>query len=121
MDWTGIPLEEFGQQHEFGEDGYSTGRMIFAHGEGIAQSVLARLAYEVGDTYADLLTEEDIELYEREGKAPIFRDGRRVYEPIFALTLADLPAVLDTLVVLEEEAKARSAEEAAHLEREAQR
>jgi hypothetical protein len=115
-DWTRVPLEEFGLQHEVGEDGRTTGRMVFPHGDGEAQSLLSRLAGLGSGAYEDLLSGEDGEFYERKGKVPVLRDGRREYEDIDALTLQDLPAVLDTLVVLEEESKARSAEEAVRLE-----
>jgi hypothetical protein len=113
--WTGVPLEEFGLQHEVGEDGRTTGRMVFRHGDGEAQRCLARLAGLVREAYEALLSEEEGELYEREGKVPVLRAGRRSYETIDTITLGDLPAVLDTLQVLEEESKARSAEEAARL------
>lgn len=116
MDWVGIPLEEFGMQHEMGDDGKTTGRLVFPHGDGKAQRLLSGIAWMVEDAYEDLLSEEDGERYERAGQAPVVRNGRRVYEPIFALTLRDLPAVLDTLLVLEEEEKARSVAEAARLE-----
>jgi hypothetical protein len=115
-DWTGVPLEEFGRHHEVGEDGRTTGRMVFRHGDSEAQSLLSSLARLVSDADEALLSEKDGEFYEREGKAPVLRDGRREYEDIDALTLQDLPAVLDTLVVLEEESEARSAEEASRLE-----
>jgi hypothetical protein len=114
--WTEVPLEKFGLQHEVGEDGRTTGRMVFRYGDGEAQRVLSRLAYLVSEAYDALLSEEEGELYEREGKVPVLRAGRRSYETIDTITLGDLPAVLDTLQVLEEESKARSAEEAARLE-----
>lgn len=119
IDWTGVSLEEFRPQHEVGGDGKTTGRMVSPHGDSEAQSLLMRLAMLVSDAYEALLSEEDGELYEREGKVPMLRDSRgeaRSYVPIDTLTLQDLPVVLDTLVVLEEESKARGAEEIARLE-----
>ena len=98
--WTEVPLEEFGQQHEFGEDGRTTGRMVFRHGDGEAQRVLSRLAELVSNAYEALLSEEEGELYEREGKVPVLRAGHRSYETIDTITLGDLPVVLDTLQVL---------------------
>jgi hypothetical protein len=114
--WSGAPLESFGPQMEFGENGLSTGRTIFPHGEGAAQSLMEQIAYRVQDSYEHLLSEEDGERYEQFGKVPIIRNGRRVYESIDALTLQDMPAILDTLAVLEEEARTRDAQEAAQLE-----
>ena len=117
-DWAGIPLEEFGPQHEVGKDGKTTGRMVLPHGDGEAQSLLSSLAALVSDAYEVLLSEEEGVFYEREGKVPVLRGEKRCreYEDIDALTLQDLPAVLNTLVVLEEESRIRSAEEAVCLE-----
>jgi hypothetical protein len=103
IDWEGIPLDHFGAQQEVGENGRTTGRWVFVHGEGEAQSVMARLANDVEDAYAGLLSEEDLERLVSTGELPIMREGARRYEPIDVLTLWDLPAVLDTLTVLEEE------------------
>ena len=52
-------------------------------------------------------TLEVVERYEREGEVPVIRNGVRGYEALDGLTLADLPAVLDALVVLEEEDRER--------------
>ncbi len=49
---------------------------------------------------------------ERAGEVPVIRDGERAYEPLAALTLADLPAVLDALAVLQDEYDRREREEA---------
>ena len=93
-----------------------TPRLRPAAGAGDAKRLLSGVAWMVEEAYEDLLSEEDGERYERAGEVPVVRNGRRVYAPIFALALGDLPAVLDTLQHLEEESKARNAEEAARLE-----
>jgi len=116
--WSGAPLESFGPQMEFGENGLTTGRMMTPHGEGVPQQLLEQFANLVRDSYENLLPFEGEEggRYEEAGEVPVIRDGRRVYEPFASLTLQDMPAILDTLAVLEEEAKSRGAQEAARLE-----
>lgn len=116
MDWTGEPMSGFGPQAEIGEDGTTTGRSVFPHGEGEAQSLVADVYERLGDTYYGLLSDVDAEWFVGSGEAPVIRGGRRVYEVLAVLTLRDLPVILDTLAVLEEEAKGRGAEEAARLE-----
>jgi hypothetical protein len=116
IDWMGAPLREFGPQPEIGEYGLTTGRTVFPHGDGEAQRVMVGLSVLVEDAYEGLLSEEDGERYERAGEVPMLRNGRRAYVSIFDLTLQDLPAVLDTLMALEEESRARVAEETALLE-----
>jgi hypothetical protein len=53
----------------------------------------------------------------------VIRDGQRGYEPLETLMLKDLPVVLETLVVLEEERKQREGEKAERMaeERKARR
>jgi len=110
-DWTGIPLEGFFEAYEVDENGRTTGRRSYPHGDGAAPSLMVRLAGLVESAYEDLLlSEEDGERYERTGEVLVIRDGRRTYEALDGLTLRDLPAVLDTLTVLEEEAKSWGAE-----------
>jgi hypothetical protein len=105
------PLTEFGLTHELGEDGRTTGRMVFLYGEGKAQDVLGSLLADVDWTYGELIGPEDSDRLEEAGEVPVIREGVRHYEPIDALTLRDLPAVLDTFVVLEEERKREKLEE----------
>jgi hypothetical protein len=93
------------------ENGRTTGRWVFPHGEGEAQNVLADLVTALEDAYAGLLSEEGLERFVSTGEVPIMREGARRYEPIDALTLRDLPDVLDTLIVLEEERGQEAAEE----------
>ena len=45
----------------------------------------------------------DYDRLEKTGEVPIIRDTQRGYELLDELTLRDLPAVLDTFEVLEEE------------------
>jgi hypothetical protein len=56
-------------------------------------------------------------------KPGVIRDGQRGYEPLETLMLKDLPVVLETLVVLEEERKQREGEKAERMaeERKARR
>jgi hypothetical protein len=103
IDWTDTPLDEFYPQPEFGEDRRTTGQMVFLHGDGKAHAVLRSLGSEVDRTYEELIATEDLDRLEKTGEVPVIRNGQRGYEPLDELTLRDLPAVLDTFVVLEEE------------------
>ena len=103
IDWMDSPLREFGGVFEYDEDGKTTGRTLTPHGEGSANDVLFRLYVEVDTLYGELIAPEDDDRLEQAGEVPIIREGVRHYEPIDALTLRDLPAVLDTFVVLEGE------------------
>jgi len=65
-----------------------------------------RLSASLVDIYFDVfLYEEDAARLEKRGEVPIIRDGQTTYRESDTLTLRDLPAVLDTLVVLDEERK----------------
>ena len=78
IDWMNTPLEEFNWQQEMDEHRKTTGRMVLPHGEGVAQSLMGGLIYDVGNDYAGLLSEEGLERFERSGELPIMReDGRR--------------------------------------------
>jgi hypothetical protein len=57
----------------------------------------------VKETYWKLLVPEDIDRVETTGEVPVIRNGQRTYEILASLTFRDLPTVLDTIVVLEEE------------------
>jgi hypothetical protein len=120
IDWTHIPLEEFVLVNEEQEDG--TVRFIkHPHGDGVAQRLMASIGIDVQYAYEGLLSHEDGERYETAGEVPVIRDGRKRYERIDSLTLADLPAILDTLAAMDEEVKALEAEEAARLDAERKR
>lgn len=112
IDWMVTPLRDFFIQHEM-RDGLTTGRLIFPLGEGAAQDLVYGLFSQVETTYAELLPEvgEGLKLFEEEGKVPLLRDGVSVVEYLDRLTLGDLPAILDTFVVLEEGRKAEEREE----------
>ena len=101
INWLDIPLKEFGTK--IGEDG----RMLEdPHGEGEAQRFMWRLSNRLADTYFDVfLYEEDAARLEKRGEVPIIRDGQTTYRDFRDLALKDLPAVLDTLVVLDKEAE----------------
>ena len=103
IDWTDTPLDEFYPQPEFGEDRRTTGQMVFLHGDGKAHAVLRSLGSEVDRTYEEFIATEDLDRLEKTGEVPVIRNGQRGYEPLDELRLRDLPAVLDTFVVLEEE------------------
>ena len=111
IDWTDTPLDEFYPQPEFGEDGRTTGKSVFPHGDGKANAVLRSLGSEVDRTYEEFIATEDLDRLEKTGEVPVIRNGQRGYEPLDELTLRDLPAVLDTFVVLEEEREKEKLEE----------
>ena len=108
------PLMEFYPQDEKGEDGRTTGRMVFPHGDGKAQEVMRGLQADIERAYEELLASEDSDRLGECGEVPVIREGAKRYEPIDEFTLRDLPAILDTIAVLEEE---RSREEAEERER----
>ena len=110
IDWTNIPLEEFVLVDEEREDGKGLRTVLHPHGEGVAQRLVMSLGMDVTHAYEGLLSDEDGERYQTFGEVPVVRDGRKGYEHIDSLTLADLPTILDTLAAMDEEAKALEAE-----------
>jgi hypothetical protein len=84
----------------------------YPYGDGTAQILMVRLVAKVEDAYFELLSEEDSERLGETAEVPVIREGVRHYEDIRALTLRDLPAVLDTFVVLEQEREREKLEEA---------
>ena len=120
MDWTKIPLVDFFEAFANREErpGLLT---AYPHGDGVPQRLMVRIQVDVEDAYENLLSYEDGERFRTTDEVPVIRDGRRGYEPFDSLTLADLPAILDTLAVMDEEAKAMGAEEAARLDAERKR
>jgi hypothetical protein len=120
IDWTNIPLRDFYGVDEEQEDG--TVRLIaHPHGDGAAQRLMVSIHIGVQGAYEDLLSLEDGERYETAGEVPVIRDGRKGHERFDSLTLADLPAILDTLAAMDEEVKALEAEEAARFDAERKR
>ena len=86
----------------------------FPFGGGDAQKIVMRLAYDIErayDQWAEWAAPEEYERFETRGEVPVIRGGQRGYEPLETLALKDLPAILDTLVVLEEERRREAAEE----------
>lgn len=69
------------------------------------------LAAHVADVYEKLASPEDSARTEATGEVPVIRDGRRGCEPLETLTLKDLPTILDTCAVLDEELKMQELEE----------
>jgi hypothetical protein len=118
IDWTNIPLEDFHSVDEEREDGKGLRTITHPHGEGVAQLFMMRLSSAVFDAYDNLLPfegegerfEGDGERLGTTGEVPVIRDGRKEYELFDSLTLADLPAILDTLATMEEEAVRLDAE-----------
>jgi hypothetical protein len=105
IDWLDTPLEHFWGRVEPADD-EEEGRyrhVLYPYSEGKAQHLMVRIAGAVEDAYSELLpdTEEAIERFEATGKVEVIRGSRRGYGPLGSLTLADLPAVLHTLMVLE--------------------
>jgi hypothetical protein len=110
ISWLDTPLNEFRSRLEKQEDG--TIRLHdYPHGEGEAQGLMMRLFSGVDFAYERFLEEEEGERLETKGEVPVIRSGHREYEALDSLKLRDLPAILDTLVVLEEEQKQRKREE----------
>jgi hypothetical protein len=112
IDWMDTPLDEFHLRDEFGEDGKTTGQMVFLHGDGKAHEVLRSLQSHVDRTYEELIATGDFDRLEKTGEVPVISNGRRVYKLLNELTLRDLPAVLDTFVVPEEDRDKEKLEEA---------
>jgi hypothetical protein len=111
IDWMDTPLDDFYPQPELGEDGRTTGQFVSPHGDGKAHAVLRSLQSDVDRTYEELITLEDYDRLEKTGEVPVIRSGHRGYKLLDELTLRDLPAVLDTFVVLEEEREKEKLEE----------
>jgi hypothetical protein len=111
IDWMDTPLGEFISQDVFGEDGMITAKRVFLHGDGEAQRVLRGLYSMVDDLYVRLISSEEFTRLGETGEVPVIREGVKHYESIETLALRDLPAVLDTFVVLEEEREREKLEE----------
>jgi len=73
----------------------------YPFGEGKAQDIVMGLYANVEAAY------EEVERLEATGEVVVIRDGKRGHERLEALTLRDLPAVLETLVILEAEHEER--------------
>jgi hypothetical protein len=114
VDWTDTPLEDFLGVDERQENG-TIRRLPYLFGDGEAQGVMVEVFLAVQNAYERLIPPEDDVKYEVLGKVPVVRDGQRGYEPLEILTLKDLPVILDTLMVLEEEYKQREREESERL------
>ena len=103
IDWMDTPLTEFYPRDEIGEGAKTTGQIVFPHGDGKAHEVLRSLQSHVERTYEQHIALGDYDWLEKTGEVPVIRDTQRGYELLDELTLSDLPAVLDTFEVLEEE------------------
>jgi hypothetical protein len=101
IDWSGIPLEDFAPYWIRRPDGSEV--LISAY----SGQLMAHLASDVEVTYEELLSEEDFRRLETTGEVPLIREGQRGFERLDALTLRDLPAILDTFEVLKEELEQR--------------
>jgi hypothetical protein len=84
---------------------------VFPHGDGKAHAVVRSLRSAVESTYEELIATGDFDRLEKTSEVPVIRDGQRGYELLEELRLRDLPAVLDTFVVLEEEREKEKLEE----------
>jgi hypothetical protein len=104
IDWMNTPLEDFVAVDERQEDGTYVHRP-YPFGDGEAQRMMMDIFVAVQNAYERLIAPEDDERYEVLGRVPVIRDGQRGYEPLETLMLKDLPVMLDTLMVLEEEHK----------------
>jgi hypothetical protein len=113
IDWMDTPLHDFASgylsaiaEREYG----TTGHRLYSLGDGIAQRLMASLLAEVDVAYDRIRAPDDEERYVIAGEVPVIRDGQRGYETLETLTLRDLPAILDTLMVLEEYKKQQEGE-----------
>jgi len=105
-DWLNTPMEDFFSKYEKQEDGTYIDR-LYPLGEGEAYRLLVVLRFQIETAYENLLIEEDdFGRWDYQGEVPVIRGGQRTYEAFDGLTLGDLPAILDTFMVLQEE-KAR--------------
>jgi hypothetical protein len=111
INWMDTPLKEFYPQAVFSEDGRTTVQLEFPHGHGKAHDVLRSLQSQVERTYEEFIALGDYDWLEETGEVPVIRNGRRGYKLLDELTLRDLPAVLDTFMVLEEELEKEKLEE----------
>jgi hypothetical protein len=111
IDWMEIPLENFFSAIRTRTDG-TTFQELSPFGDGEAQRLLVGLSDDVEEAYSRLMSEEDWERFETEGEVPLIREGRMTYKALAHLTLKDLPTILDSLVVLEEDHRRREREEA---------
>ncbi len=126
IDWTNIPLEAFEAffwVDEEREDGKGLRTIMHPQGEGVAQRIMMGIYHDVLDAYEEgllpaedpyedppLQVDEDARRFEAAREVPVIRDGRKRHEPLDSLTLADLPAILDALAAMEEEAARLDAE-----------
>ena len=101
IDWANTPLEDFSGVYEYKPDGSIASYQRRPFGKGKAQRIMIKVQRHIEDAYEELMGEEDFERLEQHGEVPLIRDGTEGYVKLRALTLRDLPAVLDTLVVLE--------------------
>ena len=82
---------------------FSPRDLTYPLGKSEAHRFIVGLGFWVEDTFWKLLAPEDANRTETTGEVPIIRDGQRTYENLDSLTLRDLPTILNTFVVLEEE------------------
>lgn len=105
--WLDVPFKDFDGTPEYREDGSWTRRMVYPFGEGAVERIVSRMWDELGQTYFDLVGGDDsvegsdAERYASRGEMLVVRGGRASYENADTLTLRDLPAILDTLAMLE--------------------
>ena len=108
VDWMDTPLHDFlsGTLSAIAAREYGTTvPPLYPLGDGVAQRLMANLLPEVDVAYDTVRAPDDEERYVIAGEVPVIRDGQRSYEALESLTLRGLPAILDTLMVLEEEYK----------------
>jgi len=111
IDWMGTPMKGFLSMVRKQADGTAKTEVL-PHGDGVAQRLVGGIFNGVEHGYDRLLSEKDRERAESDGKVPLVRDGQKTYETSDRWTLGDLPAILETLSVLEEDHRRREREEA---------
>ena len=110
IDWMDIPLQNPIPAIRTRADG-TTFHELHPFSDGEAQRLLAGLSAHVDDAYRQLLPEEEWTRFETKGEVPLIHEGRRTHKALAHLTLRDLPTILGSLVVLEEDHRRREREE----------
>jgi hypothetical protein len=111
IDWLGTPIESLLSVTHKLADGTAINEM-YDHEYTLAQLTIAKLYEDMVWHYGTLVPEEDKDRFETKGEVPLLGEDRKVYVLLEDLTLRDLPAILYTIVVLEEDHWRREREEA---------
>jgi|SRR5215203_6406833 len=110
MDWMNIALDEF---HGRPEANVPVGRIVHPYGDNVSTQILASLESNIQNAFEKYMPDDDetTEKYEYHGLVPMMRSGQWGDEELGSFTLADLPDILNTLIVLEQKERERKQEE----------